>query len=111
MLAKVVELCAERNVSCITYGMFNYGNKRASSLREFKERNGFVEILVPRFYIPLGIWGALAMKLGFHRGLLGILPERVITLGIRGREELQRIARRFGSRGAQASQAQSQGED
>jgi len=31
-------------------------------------------MLVPRFYIPLTIWGSLCVKLGLHRGLLGILP-------------------------------------
>jgi hypothetical protein len=82
LIAKAVELCAAKGVSCVTYGMFNYGNKRDSPLREFKIRNGFEEILVPRFYIPLTMWGALGMKAKLHRGLLGILPHSVITLAI-----------------------------
>lgn len=83
LIAKAVELCAAKNISYVTYGMFNYGNKRDSSLREFKVRNGFEEILVPRYYIPLTIWGNISMKAKLHLGILGILPPRVITLGIK----------------------------
>jgi hypothetical protein len=82
MLAKAVESCAARGVTCITYGYFNYGNKRESSLREFKVRNGFEEMLVPRFYVPLTPWGKLAIACRLHRGLLGILPSRVINLAL-----------------------------
>jgi hypothetical protein len=85
LVAKAVELCAARGVSYVTYGLFNYGNKRDSPLREFKIRNGFDEILVPRFYVPLTKWGAFCMKLKLHRGALGILPHRLITLGIAAR--------------------------
>ena len=60
LVAKAVELCEQKGVSVITYGMFNYGNKRDSPLREFKVRNGFEEILVPRYYVPLTSWGTLA---------------------------------------------------
>jgi hypothetical protein len=79
LIAKAVELCAARGVSYLTYGKFNYGNKRDNPLREFKVRSGFEEILVPRFYVPLTTWGKLCMKMKFHRGLLGILPHRLIT--------------------------------
>jgi hypothetical protein len=85
LIAKAVEVCAAHGVSHVTYGLFNYGNKHDSPLREFKIRNGFGEILVPRFYVPLTSWGALCMKLNLHRGLLGILPHRVITFGIAAR--------------------------
>ena len=80
LVAKAVELCAAKGVSHLTYGLFNYGNKRDNPLREFKVRNGFEEILVPRFYVPLTTWGKLSMKLKLHRGLLGILPHRLIML-------------------------------
>lgn len=82
LVAKAIELCAEKRITYVTYGRFNYGNKRESPLREFKVRNGFGEILVPRFYVALTTWGALCLKLKVHRGLLGILPHRVITLGV-----------------------------
>lgn len=85
MIARAVELCEEKGVSFLTYGMFNYGNKRHSPLREFKIRNGFEEVPTPRFYVPLTTWGTLAMKLKLHRGLIGILPHWVITLGVDAR--------------------------
>src|SRR5208283_5155978 len=85
LIAKAVELCEKRGVCSLTYGMFNYGNKQDSPLREFKSRNGFEEVLTPRYYVPLTGWGRLAMKLGLHRGLLGILPPSVIAWGLNAR--------------------------
>jgi hypothetical protein len=82
MLAKAIELCEARKISCLTYGMFNYGNKRDTPITEFKIRNGFVEVLVPRFYVPLTARGKLSMKLKLHRGILGILPPGVIAVGV-----------------------------
>ena len=85
LLAKGVELCEARRISYLTYGLLNYGNKRESSLRDFKIRNGFEEMLTPRFYVPLNIWGSLCVKLKIHRGLLGILPPSVIRLAGKAR--------------------------
>lgn len=80
LVAKAVGLCEEKGMSYLTYGLFNYGKKRESPLREFKIRNGFKEILIPRFYVPLTKWGSICMKAGLHRGLLRILPASVLQL-------------------------------
>jgi len=85
LMTKAVELCAAKGASYLTYGLFNYGNKRSSPLRDFKVRNGFTEMLTPKFYVPLTAKGALAMRLGLHRGLLGVFPESVIALAVRAR--------------------------
>lgn len=85
LVAKAVEICESRGISYITYGNYNYGNKRDSSLREFKIRNGFEEILVPRYYVPLTVWGKLCIGMNLHRGLIGILPPSVISVGLRAR--------------------------
>ena len=85
LLAKAVEMCEARGLSHLIYGLYNYGNKRDSSLKEFKIRNGFQEILVPRYFVPLTFWGRLCMKAGLHRGLIGILPSSVITAALRAR--------------------------
>lgn len=85
LLAKTVEACSARGISYLTYGLFNYGNKRDSSLKEFKVRNGFDEILVPRYHVPLNIWGATCIRMGLHRGLLGMLPSAVIKAGVNAR--------------------------
>lgn len=79
LISKAFERCAEKGMLYVTYGLFNYGNKRDSPLREFKIRNGFGEVLVPRYFVPLTAWGKLCMKVKLHRGLLGILPHSVIT--------------------------------
>jgi hypothetical protein len=80
MIAKVVEICEQKGIKFLTYGMFNYGNKKDTPLREFKIRNGFQEMLVPRFFVPLTAWGVISVKTGLHRGLIGLLPHSVIAL-------------------------------
>lgn len=87
LLARAVELCEAHNITHLTYGKFNYGNKGDSSLREFKSRNGFEEMLVPRYYVPLNAWGAFCVKTRMYRGLVGILPKGIISVGSRIRAE------------------------
>jgi hypothetical protein len=82
LVCQAVQLCEAKGVSHVTYGQFNYGNKRQSPLLEFKIRNGFEEMLKPRYYIPLTHRGRLYLKANLHRGLLGILPNSVIQLGL-----------------------------
>jgi len=82
LIAKAVELCETKGISYLTYGMFRYGNKRDNPLLEFKTRNGFEEMLVPRFYVPLTRWGAFCLRTKLHRGLLGILPPTVISAAV-----------------------------
>lgn len=91
LIAKAMERCAEKGISHVTYGLFNYGNKQDSPLREFKIRNGFGEVLVPRYYVALSAWGALCLKMNLHRGLLGILPHRVITMGVNARSRWYKL--------------------
>ena len=79
LLAKAVEFCGERGATYLTYGRFNYGNKGDHSLREFKTRNGFEEMLVPRFFVPLTAWGRVCVRSRLYRGLLEILPHSVIA--------------------------------
>jgi hypothetical protein len=85
MLARAVELCGARGVAYLVYGRFHYGNKRDDPLLEFKIRNGFGEILMPRFLVPLTVAGALCVKLKLHRGLLGIVPAGVLNAGLNTR--------------------------
>lgn len=85
LIAKTVELCEARGVSYLTYGLYRYGNKRDNPLLEFKIRNGFEEMLTPRFYAPLTRWGAFCISSKLHQGLLGIVPHRVIALAIGAR--------------------------
>lgn len=91
MVAKAMELCAARGVTMVTYGNYRYGNKEHNPLLEFKIRNGFEEVLVPRYYVPLTVRGQAGMRLGFHRGLLGILPNSVIMQLVSARAKWYKI--------------------
>ena len=85
LVAKAAEICEAKGISYITYGLYNYGNKHDHPLRTFKIRNGFREIAMPRYFVPLTRWGRLCMKANLHRGLVGILPQPVITIAVRAR--------------------------
>jgi hypothetical protein len=87
LIATAVELCEAKGLSYLTYGKYHYGNQGATSLNEFKARNGFEEVVLPRYYIPLTAIGQIAMTLGLHRGLLGMFPRSIIRLGSRMRSE------------------------
>ena len=82
LLARAVELCEAKGISHLTYGFFNYGNKGHSPLREFKERHGFGEMLIPAYYVPLTTWGKLCVKAKLYRGPMGLLPHSVIAAAI-----------------------------
>jgi hypothetical protein len=79
LLARAVRSCADRGIPYLVYSNFSYGNKQSDSLSDFKERNGFIKIDVPRYYVPLTPVGRLAFRLGLHRRLTDILPEDVMT--------------------------------
>ncbi len=100
LMAKAVERSEQRGMSYVTYCNYSYGNKRKSSLSEFKHRNGFEEIFVPRFYVPLTVKGKICLRLKLHRDFLGILPENVIRWGISARAKwygMKRAVRRCSS--------------
>jgi hypothetical protein len=98
LIKVAVERCAAQGVSYLTYGFFNYGNKRDTPITQFKTRNGFEEVLIPRYFVPLTMWGQLYMKLGFHRGILGIFPNRVILTALAVRAKLYQFRMWFISR-------------
>lgn len=79
LIAEAVRVCEERGISTLVYGKFNYGNGD-NSLREFKSRNGFLEVMMPRYYVPLTAKGALALKANLHHGVRGWIPGRVLSM-------------------------------
>lgn len=85
LLCKAVELCAAKGLLYLIYGKFTYGNKGNSSLSEFKARHGFEEVLMPRYYVPLSVFGALYTRMRLYRGLIGILPSGLIAVGLKAR--------------------------
>ena len=87
IVAKSVEICAQKGISFLTYGKYVYGHKEADTLREFKKRNGFKKIDIPRYYIPLTIKGDLALKLRLHRGLIETVPSFLVDFLIKLRSK------------------------
>jgi|SRR5580704_2637660 hypothetical protein len=75
LVVHAVRSCADRGVTRLAYANFAYGKKSRSSLSDFKERNGFRRVDVPRYYVPLTPWGAVAFRIGLHRRLAEQMPE------------------------------------
>src|SRR5207245_6382047 len=83
LIAQAVRSCAERKISYLVYSNFAYGKKQRDSLSDFKERNGFQRVDLPRYYVPLtrAVWIAfsLGLTLKFLVSLLCLLLSRVLV--------------------------------
>jgi len=79
LIAQAVRACAARKISYLVYSQFSYGNKQRDSLSDFKERNGFQRVDIPRYYVPLTAIGEIAFRTGMHRSLIERLPESLIA--------------------------------
>jgi len=77
LLAKSVEICADKGIPYLTYDKLIYGSKGIDTLAEFKLNNGFLGYDLPRYYIPLSAKGNIILKLNLHKSLKAILPRRV----------------------------------
>ena len=75
LVAHAVRSCAERGIPYLVYSKFAYGKKQTSSLSDFKERNGFRRIDLPRYHVPLTRMGWVALRLGLHHRLAERLPD------------------------------------
>lgn len=104
LIAKMVEVCEAKGISYLIYGLYNYGNKRNTSLLEFKLRNGFEEFLVPRFYVPLTAVGSVSFKLNLHRGIVGVLPNGLISAALSLRERWYNLRGFLGRRSSTTEQ-------
>src|ERR1700680_703169 len=78
LIAQAVRSCAERKISYLVDSNFAYGKKQRDILRDFKERNGFQKIDIPRYFIPLTFTGSVALRLGMHRRLVDHVPEALM---------------------------------
>jgi hypothetical protein len=77
LVAWAGKACAARGVSYLTYANFSYGKKQTDSLSDFKERNAFKRIEVPRYFVPMTPLGHLALKLGLHHRISERIPEPI----------------------------------
>ena len=73
MMAKAVEICAIRNNPYLVYYMWRSGGHA-----EFQESTGFKRIPVPEYFVPLTFKGAVALRLGLHKGAKGLIPPKVM---------------------------------
>ena len=79
LVVQAVRSCADRGIPYLVYANFAYGAKQKSSLSDFKERNGFQRIDVPRYYVPLTAFGVLAHRLGLQHKLTSRVPEPIMA--------------------------------
>lgn len=95
LVAKAVEVCEQKGVSHLVYCNYIYNDPK-SSLTEFKRRNGFEKMLVPRYYVPLTTKGMIALNLGLHRGLVHCMPKPLtgVLLGLRNLWYQRKAARK-----------------
>lgn len=75
LIAAAVRACASRRIQYLTYSNFSYGQKQRDSLSDFKERNAFRRVEVPRYYVPLTPLGHAALYMGLHRKISERIPE------------------------------------
>jgi hypothetical protein len=69
LMAKAVELCAQRGVPYLVYAYWT-----DDTLAEFKRRCGFEPVRVPRYWVPLTPKGRMALALGLHHPWKDRLP-------------------------------------
>lgn len=78
LVAHAVRACAERQTPFLVYSNFAYGRRTRDSLSDFKERNAFSKVDLPRYFVPLSPVGWLALKLGLHKKISERIPESAI---------------------------------
>jgi len=91
LIAKAVELSENRGCTHLTYGNYRY-LQGSDSVTRFKERNGFEEIMTPRYYVPLTNIGKLALRLQLHHDVKRMLPGAFLRLLKRARATMYRRA-------------------
>ena len=79
LIARAVQICAEKKIPFLVYSNFAYGKRNRDSLSDFKERNAFQRVNLPRYYIPLTPIGHVALRLGVHKKISERIPEWMIS--------------------------------
>lgn len=79
LIVQAVRSCADRQIPYLVYSNFSYGKKQRDSVTDFKERNGFSRIDLPRYYVPLTHLGKMAFHLGLHHRLADHVPETLAS--------------------------------
>lgn len=74
LLRETIEQCHADGMTHLTYGKYDYGVNQDSSLKEFKRRNGFVQLSFPRYFVPMTWRGKVAIACGMHLGWRHMIP-------------------------------------
>ncbi len=77
LIAKAIEICEKRQMKYFIYGKYVYGKRTNTPIIEFKNRNGFTMVELPRYYVPMSTKGKIALKLNLHHGAIGLIPEKI----------------------------------
>ena len=77
LIAQAVKSCSDRGIKQLLYANFSYGNKQSDGLAEFKRANGFEKVDAPRYYVPLTVWGRIALRFGLHHDVKSWIPEEI----------------------------------
>ena len=102
LLAEAVKQCESKGIRSLLYESFVYGGRTGSTLTRFKRENGFVQVDVPRYYVPLTLKGTILIKLGLHqKSVKDFIPRRLRDALIQLREKWYR--KRLSARSTEAS--------
>lgn len=88
LISKAIEVSCAKGASHFVYGKYVYGNKVNSPLTRFKRRNGFEQILIPTYHVPLTAKGRVAIALKLHLEANRIIPEKLLTFLVNARSKL-----------------------
>ena len=90
LITEAVKVCSQKGVKYFVYDKYVYGNKKDSTLVEFKRRNGFEQIDFPTYHIPLTLKGKVYVSLRLYRGAVGLLPAPALNLALKLRDKFYR---------------------
>lgn len=88
LIAKAVEICAEKNIPYLVYGKFIYGPKGPDSVTMFKIYNGFQKFDIPRYFVSLNKKGEILFKLGLYKRLNEMIPGFILRPALKIRKLL-----------------------
>ena len=72
LIAETVKVCEKRKLPYLVYGYW-----AGSSLGDFKHNSAFVEMKVPRYFVPLTAKGKLALQFRLHKGVKAAMPDKL----------------------------------
>lgn len=79
LLAEAVRQCDRKGVEYLLYESFTYGKKGIDSLTRYKKNHGFIQMNIPRYFVPLNWKGSIAIKLGLYKSIKERMPEMLIA--------------------------------